>query len=156
MFKKVVLFVAALTLLIGFGASPASAAAWSGESCKTVMNTDGTPAGAVCAYHVHAPNWDFPGPPAMADYANLKVWNCPLPTCHSDSFTNVTWHYVNEAGTGGVVNYGNVADGDTDDYADVRARQANNVWAEIHDSYAPFCNRVFFNHTSDVPTVTTC
>jgi hypothetical protein len=154
--KFILALLAALGLLVGIGVSPALA--WEDDNhCVTVNNNDGTHAFAACITHLEGwgtNNWET---------QDERVWNIsPANGGHTDLMTNVVWHGKYYSGSNGGVtwsmDFGNIADGGTDWAPSGTFRLNDNsttVWVEVHDSFAPTCNRVFFANDGSTST-TTC
>jgi hypothetical protein len=151
--RTLLAIMAALGLAVAV-AGPAAAGP-EGQWCKTVNNTDGTHAFAACLTHFHgygSDNWET---------QDQLVWNIsPANGGHTDLMTNVVWHgtrYANGGGGTETCDTGNIADGGTDVCPqNIWLNSLNStVWVEVHDAFAPTCNRVFFANDGSIST-TTC
>lgn len=158
--KRLLAMLVAVLAMLGLGLAVAdSAAAWNDANhCVTVDNNDGTHAFAACIGHFDGygtNNWQT---------QDERVWNIsPANGGHTDLMTGVVWHGKYYSGQNGgstwSMNYGNIADGGTDWPPSSSGYRLNDlsttVWVEVNDSFAPYCNRVFFAKDGST-SVTTC
>jgi hypothetical protein len=156
--RRAVTVAASAAVLAGLIATPAAAAPVNRDVCKTVKNTDGTFSFAACVFI----NSNDERDDLTYRVDAWRVWNIPLARGgHTDLLTNVVWHGLNWNQVSPpqpvTINFGNIAEGDTDDWYEGGwyVPKQNTVWVEVHDPFAPKCQRVFFNEGGGT-AVTTC